>query len=63
MTEADKGGERAIRAIIDRERPDDAILGEEYGEKAGLPPTAGAGCWIRWMAPAPSSPAGTNGAR
>lgn len=35
VTEADKGGERAIRAIIDRERPDDAILGEEYGEKPG----------------------------
>lgn len=35
VTEADKGGERAIRAIIERERPDDAILGEEYGEKSG----------------------------
>jgi len=36
VTEADKGGERAIRAIIERERPDDAILGEEYGEKPGV---------------------------
>ena len=37
VTEADKGAERAIRAIIDRERPQDAILGEEFGEKpAGL---------------------------
>ena len=35
VTEADKGAERAIRALIERERPDDAILGEEYGEKAG----------------------------
>lgn len=35
VTEADRGAERAIRAIIDRERPDDAILGEEYGQKAG----------------------------
>ena len=35
VTEADKGGERAIRAILDAERPHDAILGEEYGEKAG----------------------------
>jgi myo-inositol-1(or 4)-monophosphatase len=35
VTEADKGAERAIRAIIERERPDDAILGEEYGEKPG----------------------------
>ncbi len=37
MTEADQGAERAIRAIIERDRPQDAILGEEYGEKpAGL---------------------------
>ena len=35
VTEADKGGERAIRAIIERDRPDDGILGEEYGEKPG----------------------------
>ena len=35
VTEADKGGERAIRAIIDRDRPDDGVLGEEYGEKPG----------------------------
>jgi myo-inositol-1(or 4)-monophosphatase len=42
VTEADKGAERAIRAIIDAERPADAILGEEYGEKAG---TTG----MRWV--------------
>jgi myo-inositol-1(or 4)-monophosphatase len=35
VTEADKGGERAIRAIIERERPDDGILGEEYGARPG----------------------------
>jgi myo-inositol-1(or 4)-monophosphatase len=35
VTEADKGAERAIRAIIERERPDDGILGEEFGEKRG----------------------------
>ena len=35
VTEADKGAERAIRAIIERERPDDGVLGEEYGEKRG----------------------------
>lgn len=35
VTEADKGAERAIRAVIDAERPDDGILGEEYGEKPG----------------------------
>ncbi len=33
VTAADKGAEEAIRAIIERERPDDGILGEEYGEK------------------------------
>jgi myo-inositol-1(or 4)-monophosphatase len=37
VTEADRGAERAIRAIIERDRPQDGILGEEYGEKpAGL---------------------------
>ena len=35
VTEADRGGEKAIRAIIDRERPEDGILGEEFGEKRG----------------------------
>jgi myo-inositol-1(or 4)-monophosphatase len=33
VTAADKGAEEAIRAILDRERPDDGILGEEFGEK------------------------------
>jgi histidinol phosphatase-like enzyme (inositol monophosphatase family) len=35
VTEADKNAEKAIRAIIDRERPEDGILGEEFGEKNG----------------------------
>ncbi|MFC7292487.1 histidinol-phosphatase [Hirschia litorea] len=35
VTIADKAAERAIREIIDAERPDDAIMGEEYGEKSG----------------------------
>ena len=35
VTEADKNAETAIRAIIDRERPEDGILGEEHGEKQG----------------------------
>ena len=35
VTEADKNAEKAIRAIIDSERPDDGILGEEFGEKKG----------------------------
>jgi myo-inositol-1(or 4)-monophosphatase len=33
VTAADKGAEKAIRAIIERERPDDGILGEEFEEK------------------------------
>ncbi len=35
VTEADKAAERAIRAVIDEERPDDAIMGEEYDYKDG----------------------------
>jgi histidinol phosphatase-like enzyme (inositol monophosphatase family) len=35
VTEADKNAEKAIRAILDRERPLDGILGEEFGEKKG----------------------------
>lgn len=42
VTEADRGAEAAIRAIIERERPGDAILGEEFGERAG---TSG----LRWV--------------
>jgi myo-inositol-1(or 4)-monophosphatase len=42
VTEADRGAERAIRAILERERPDDAILGEEFGDKPG---TSG----LRWV--------------
>ena len=35
VTEADRASERAMRAILAAERPDDAILGEEYGTVAG----------------------------
>jgi histidinol phosphatase-like enzyme (inositol monophosphatase family) len=35
VTEADRAAERAIREILARERPDDAIEGEEYGSKPG----------------------------
>jgi inositol-phosphate phosphatase / L-galactose 1-phosphate phosphatase / histidinol-phosphatase len=35
VTEADRAAEAAIRAILDKDRPDDAIIGEEFGEKAG----------------------------
>ena len=35
VTEADKGAERAMRALLTEMRPNDAIIGEEYGESAG----------------------------
>jgi len=35
VTEADRGAEKAIRALIEEAYPDDAILGEEFGEKPG----------------------------
>ncbi|MEI9885998.1 MAG: histidinol-phosphatase [Rhizomicrobium sp.] len=35
VTEADKNAEKAIRALIEAERPADGILGEEFGEKPG----------------------------
>src|SRR4051812_24041539 len=33
VTVADRQGEEVMRALIERERPDDGILGEEFGEK------------------------------
>ena len=35
VTEADRASERAMRAILAERRPDDAILGEEYGNQPG----------------------------
>ena len=35
VTEADRAAEAAIRAILDVECPNDAIVGEEYGTKDG----------------------------
>ncbi len=35
VTEADRATEAAMREVIELRRPDDAILGEEYGNKAG----------------------------
>ena len=35
VTEADRAAEAAMRAILDAECADDAIIGEEYGEKPG----------------------------
>ena len=33
VTEADRAAESAIRAILESERPDDGIIGEEYGTR------------------------------
>ncbi len=35
VTEADRAAESAMREILERERPDDAILGEEFGSTSG----------------------------
>lgn len=35
VTEADRAAERTMRAILAKARPDDAILGEEYGARPG----------------------------
>lgn len=35
VTEADRMAERAIRALIEEQFPQDAILGEEFGIKDG----------------------------
>ncbi|MEO0654149.1 MAG: histidinol-phosphatase [Pseudomonadota bacterium] len=35
VTDADRGAERAMRALLARERPDDAILGEEFPDVPG----------------------------
>lgn len=35
VTEADKGAEVAIRALLKTDRPEDGIVGEEYGSEAG----------------------------
>ena len=35
VTEADRGAEQAMRQVLARHRPDDAILGEEFGHSPG----------------------------
>lgn len=42
VTEADRAAELAIRSLLKDHRPDDAILGEEFGARAG---TSG----LRWV--------------
>lgn len=36
VTEADRAAERAMRDVLSRERPGDAIEGEEYGSSSGV---------------------------
>src|SRR5437764_2460202 len=38
VTEVDEAVERAVREMLERERPDDAILGEEFGSVAAAAP-------------------------
>lgn len=38
VTEADRAAEAAMRQILEAERPDDTIIGEEYGVRAGTSP-------------------------
>jgi myo-inositol-1(or 4)-monophosphatase len=38
VTEGDRAGERAIRALIEQHYPDHGIIGEEYGTKTGSSP-------------------------
>ena len=35
VTEGDRAAERAMRAVLAQRRPDDGIIGEEYGNSAG----------------------------
>jgi histidinol phosphatase-like enzyme (inositol monophosphatase family) len=42
VTAADQNAEKAVRAIIERERPYDGIVGEEFGEK----PSANGLTWL-----------------
>jgi myo-inositol-1(or 4)-monophosphatase len=45
VTQADRGAEQALRALIERHYPDHAILGEEFGETPG----ALRGTRYRWV--------------
>ena len=36
VTEADRAAEAAMRRLLDAEAPGDGVVGEEYGEKAGV---------------------------
>jgi hypothetical protein len=59
VTEADKGAERAIRALISERYPEHGVIGEEYGEDR---PDAEF-VWVLdpWTGRGPSSPACRSG--
>ena len=46
VSDADRAVEAALREVLAIERPDDAILGEEYGESASSELTAGGRRWV-----------------
>jgi len=46
VSDADRAVEIALRELLAEERPDDAILGEEYGESAASVPGHGGRRWV-----------------
>ncbi len=48
VSEADLAAERAIREVLQARRPEDAIIGEEGGESAGVDPPGGPS-GLRWI--------------
>ena len=60
VTDADRSAETTLRDLLARDRPDDAIFGEEFGGTAAW---AGSGCSTRSTAPRTSSAGFRCGAR
>ena len=48
VSEADLAAERTIREVLEARRPEDAIIGEEGGESAGVDPPEGPS-GLRWI--------------
>jgi myo-inositol-1(or 4)-monophosphatase len=49
VTQADRGAEAAMRALIEQRYPEHSILGEEYGEKHGATSAAMSAARYRWV--------------
>ncbi len=49
VTQADRGAEQAMRALIERAYPAHAVLGEEFGETTGAPANAARTARYRWV--------------